>query len=231
MIVIPTYDEKENIKRLINDIKALYPSIHILVVDDNSPDGTGRIVEQLCKKFSTVELIIRKKKGGLGSALILGFKYAMEKNYKNLITMDADYSHEPKQIDSFLRYIAENDLVIGSRYIDGGQIINWSIYRRLLSKLGNIYTTLLTGIPVKDVTTGYNCYNIEKLRQIDIKNIKTQGYVFQIEMKYMFWKKGLRIKEIPITFVEREKGKSKISKRIIIEAFVWVIKHALLNKN
>jgi len=226
IIIISTYNEKENIEELIKEIRKLNKGFHILIVDDNSPDGTGRIADGLAVKHSEVSVIHRPAKLGLGTAYITGFRYALENNYDLIFTMDADFSHQPKYLIDLLEKTKEYELVIGSRYVKDGQIRNWSIHRLILSRGANIYVRMVTGLPVYDSTGGFNCYQRQALEKIELDRILSDGYAFQIEMKYRLWRKGISLKEIPITFIDRSRGKSKISKRIVFQAFflVWKLR-------
>jgi dolichol-phosphate mannosyltransferase len=229
LVVIPTYNEAKNIKRLIEEIFKLDLDINILIIDDNSPDGTGNIVEELVKRDHKINLIKREGKMGLGTAYVAGFKYAIENKYDYVFEMDADFSHDPKEIPNFLEKIKEYDLVIGSRYIKGVNVVNWPLRRLILSYGANIYTRFITGIPIKDSTSGYKCYRREVLESIDLNSIHSGGYSFQIEMNYKTWKKNFKIAEIPIIFVDRTEGKSKMSKKIVREAIYLVWKLRLLS--
>jgi dolichol-phosphate mannosyltransferase len=224
IIIIPTYNEKENIEKLIEEIQGLNKNFHILIIDDNSPDGTGRIADGLAKKYSEVSVIHRSAKLGLGTAYITGFKYALANNYDFVFTMDADFSHQPRCLIDLLEKAKEYDLIIGSRYVKDGQIQNWPLHRLILSRGANFFVRLVTRVPILDSTGGFNCYRKEVLRKMDLGTIISDGYAFQIEIKYKLWKKGFSIKEIPITFIERARGTSKISKRIISQAFLLVWK-------
>jgi dolichol-phosphate mannosyltransferase len=224
LVIIPTYNERKNIEKLLRDIIELYPNINILVVDDNSPDGTGEYVEELGKVDSRIHVLRRKGKMGLGTAYCEGFKYMLENNYEIAVQMDADYSHDPKVIAEFLREIKNYDLVIGSRYITGVNVINWPMRRLLLSYFANVYTRVITGMPIKDATGGYKCFRREVLEAMDLDSIRSNGYAFQIEMNFKAFKKGFRIKEIPIIFVDRVEGSSKMSKKIVREAVTMVWK-------
>lgn len=226
LIIIPTYNELDNIQKLIPDILERYSDIplDILIVDDNSPDGTGEYVSNLSKTNERIKILEREKKLGLGTAYIAGFKYALANNYDYIFEMDADYSHDPKEIRNFLKAIKTHDLVLGSRYVSGVNVINWPMSRLLLSYFANIYTRLITGLPVKDATGGFKCFRKEVLRSINLDNIKSNGYAFQIEMTFKAWKKGFRIGEISIIFIDRVKGNSKMSKKIVREAVTMVWK-------
>jgi len=224
LVVIPTYNEKENIEELIGQVLSVKDTIHILVVDDNSPDGTGDIVERMASSNERVNIIRREKKMGLGSAYIAGFKWALENtDARYVFEMDADFSHDPRAIPNFLEAVKDNDLVIGSRYLKGITVVNWPLSRLILSYSANIYTRLITGLPLKDATGGYKCFRREVLEALPLDRIKSDGYSFQIEVNFLCWKKGFRIKEIPILFVDRRVGISKMNRKIVWEAafMVW----------
>lgn len=226
IVIIPTYNELNNIQKLIPEILEQYPGIHILVVDDNSPDGTAAHVELLSKNDKRINLIRRSGKMGLGTAYVAGFKFALQNNFDAVIQMDADFSHDPKEIRNFLELIPIYDLVIGSRYIYGVRVINWPIRRLLLSYFANLYTRVITGLPVKDGTGGFKCIRREVLESIDLDRIHSNGYSFQIEINFLAWKKKFRLTEMPIVFVDRVKGTSKMSKKIVREAvfMVWKLR-------
>ncbi len=224
IIIIPTYNEMNNIKRLIPEVIKNYEGVDMLVVDDNSPDGTGEYVEFLSKENSRIRVLRREKKMGLGTAYIAGFKYALAENYDLIFEMDADFSHDPKEIGNFLNAVRNYDLVLGSRYLNGVNVVNWPMRRLLLSYFANMYTRLITGLPVKDTTGGYKCFRKEVLAAINLDKIKSNGYAFQIEMTFKAWKKGFRIGEIPIIFIDRVHGTSKMSKKIVREAVTMVWK-------
>ena len=223
LIVIPTFNEAENIERLIDRI--LFQGIKnldVLIVDDNSPDGTAQIVENIAKDEPTVFLIKRPGKMGLGTAYVTGFKYAIEHGYDYVFEMDADFSHDPEEIPNFLRAIESYDLVIGSRYIVGVNVINWPLTRLILSLTANKYTRVVTGLPIKDCTGGYKCFRCEVLENIGLDKIHSDGYSFQIEMNFKTWEMGYRMHEIPIVFTDRIAGSSKMNKKIIREA-IWMV--------
>ncbi len=224
LIIVPTFNELDNITKLIPDLLSRTANPDILIVDDNSPDGTAEFIQQLAVSNDRIHLIKREKKMGLGTAYIEGFKFALKNNYDFIFEMDADYSHDPKEIPNFLNAIQQNDLVLGSRYSNGVNVVNWPMRRLLLSYFANIYTRIITGLPVKDATGGFKCFRRKVLETINLDRVKSNGYAFQIEMTYKAFKKGFRIKEIPIIFIDRMKGKSKMSKRIVREAITMVWK-------
>lgn len=222
LIVIPTYNERENIKRIIPLIKNADRTFNILVVDDNSPDGTAKAVKQMMKRDRTIHLLERPGKMGLGTAYVEGFKYALKKKFDLIFEMDADFSHDPKYLPDFLREIQKNDLVIGSRYVNGISVVNWPLRRLMLSYFASWYVRFITGLPLRDATSGFKCYRRKVLEAIDLDNIHSDGYSFQIEMHHKAWKRGFKLKEIPIIFVDRHAGSSKMSQRIVHEA-IWIV--------
>ncbi len=222
IVVIPTYNEKENIGRLIPEILALDESVEVLVVDDSSPDGTAALVESLAETIPRIHILKRPGKMGLGSAYVAGFGRAIELGADFIMEMDADFSHDPKYVPDFLRLIQAADVVLGSRYVHGVNVINWPISRLILSYGANLYTRLITGMPILDATGGFKCFRKEVLQAIDFRSARSDGYSFQIELNYRCWRKGFRIREIPIVFVDRHSGTSKMSKKIIWEA-VWMV--------
>jgi len=226
LVVTPTYNEAENIERLISEVLSKGRDIDILIVDDNSPDGTAEIVQRLQQSDSRIHLIRRAGKMGLGTAYVEGFKYALSNRYDYVIEMDADFSHNPDEIPNFLLRIREYDLVLGSRYTNGVRVVNWPIRRLMLSYAANVYTRLITNMPVKDATSGFKCFRRSVLESIALDTIRSNGYAFQIEMTFLAWKKGFRICEIPIVFVDRRSGISKMSRKIVYEAalLVWKLK-------
>lgn len=224
LVVIPTYNEKENIRRIISAVLDQGDRFDVLVVDDNSPDGTGEIADGIAAVQPRVHVLHREGKMGLGSAYIKGFKWALaETDAKYVFEMDADFSHDPGALPSFLEAIEDNDLVIGSRYLNGITVVNWPLSRLILSTGANIYTGIVTGLPLKDSTGGFKCFRREVLEALPLDTIRSDGYSFQIEMNFFCWKKGFRIKEIPIIFTDRRVGISKMSRKIIWEAafMVW----------
>lgn len=233
LVVIPTYNESENIPRLIPQVLEQAEGIEVLVVDDGSPDGTGGIVRRMGENDPRVHLLERSAKMGLGTAYVDGFRYALAGNYDFVFEMDADFSHNPNEIPAFLRKAGEADLVVGSRYTNGVRVLNWPMQRLLLSWTANVWTRFWTGIPLNDATGGFKCYRIEVLRGINLDSIRSNGYAFQIEMSYMAWRKGFRLGEIPIVFLDRLAGKSKMSKHIVYEAFfmLWKLRfRGMLNR-
>lgn len=222
LIIIPTYNEKENIAPLIKDIFSVLPSTDILVIDDNSPDKTGEIVESLSRENPRIKLIKRDAKLGLGSAYVAGFQYAVSCGHDFIFQMDADFSHHPRYLAEFLKEAENYPVVLGSRYIRGGKILGWSIFRRILSRLGNFYARLLLGLKIKDLTGGYKCFRGQAIKQILATPLNSEGYIFQIEATFRAYKEGFAVKEIPIIFENRRKGSSKISKGIIFEALLKV---------
>ena len=227
LIIIPTYNESENIELIINKIINVDNSNDILVVDDNSPDGTFNIVENLKDIHDErVFLIKREKKSGLGSAYKAGFKWALDNNYSYIFEMDADMSHDPNEIKNFKVELIQNkfDVVVGSRYLDGVSVVNWPLSRIFLSYFANLYVRMITGMPIKDATSGFVGYNNKALGSLELEEIKFNGYAFQIEMKFKLWKKNFKLKEHQIIFVNRKLGNSKMNQNIILEAIFGVIK-------
>jgi dolichol-phosphate mannosyltransferase len=222
LIIFPTYNEKDNIEKIVHAVLPLDPRINVLIVDDNSPDGTGKIADRLAEQEEKVHVLHRIAKEGLGRAYIAGFKWAIENKYDFIFEMDADFSHGPEYIKNFLKEIQHHDLVIGSRYISGVNVINWPMSRLLLSYFANMYTRIITGMPVRDATGGFKCFRREVLEAINLDEVHSSGYSFQIEMNMRVWKKGYRIKEIPIVFIDRIAGNSKMSKKIMREA-IWMV--------
>jgi dolichol-phosphate mannosyltransferase len=226
LIIVPTYNEKENIERLVNAVLKQHEAIELLIIDDGSPDGTGAIVEQMMTSEPRLHIIKRPGKMGLGSAYVTGFKHALKQDYDYIMEMDADFSHNPDDIPKLLEAAQDNDLVIGSRYCNGINIINWPIERLMISYFASKYVRLITGMPIKDPTGGFKCFNRKVLEKIDLDNIRSEGYSFQIEMNYKAWVRGFKLKEVSIVFTERVDGHSKMSKKIVYEAawMVWKLK-------
>jgi dolichol-phosphate mannosyltransferase len=231
LICIPTYNERDNIERLIARLLALPQDLDVLVIDDNSPDGTGKLVDALAEKEPRVHVIHRPGKMGLGGAYIRGFQWALaETDTKYVFEMDADFSHDPAAVPEFFERIQEADLVIGSRYCNGITVMNWPLSRLILSVGANIYSRIITGLPLHDATGGFKCFRREVLEALPLDRIRSDGYSFQIEMNYHTWKRKFRIIEMPITFTDRLVGQSKMSKRIIWEAafLVWKLRLAAI---
>ena len=218
LVIIPTYNESKNISIIISQIFNVNKDYNILVVDDSSPDGTSDIVVEMQKKYKNLHLIVREGKLGLGTAYCRGFIWGLENKYKKIVQIDADLSHNPKDIPRLIDESEFNDLVIGSRYISGINVVNWPLRRLILSYCANIYSKIITGLPIYDSTGGFKCYNSEVLESIDLQNIKSSGYSFQIEMNFLTWVKGFKLKEVPIIFTDRTVGESKMSRKIVIEA-------------
>jgi dolichol-phosphate mannosyltransferase len=223
LIVIPTYNERHNIGRIIPEILKQDPGIHVLVVDDSSPDGTGAVVSQLMESEPRIHLIEREGKQGLGTAYLAGFRWALsETDAEYIFEMDADFSHDPAALPTFLEMIQHCDLVVGSRYVNGITVMNWPLSRLFLSVFANYYAAAVTGLPVKDCTGGFKCFRRRTLQGLPLSKVHSDGYGFQIELNYHAWKRGFQIREIPIVFTDRVVGESKMSRRIIWEA-AWVV--------
>lgn len=222
MVVIPTYNEKENLEHLVRSILILHPDFFMTIVDDNSPDGTGELADKLAEFSPTMHVIHRSEKGGLGSAYVVGFRYALSTGTDYIIEMDADLSHDPASLNDLVEAIKQYDLVVGSRYLNGVRVEGWPFRRLLLSKFANIYAAHVMVIPVWDCTSGFRCYRREVLEHIDLTRIRSDGYAFQIEMLYYAYTQGFHIKEVPIMFRERAHGYSKISRHVVWEAF-WLV--------
>jgi len=226
IVCIPTYNEMENIERIIDAVHASVPDIHVLVIDDGSPDGTANLVRNRMSTDNRIHLLERRGKLGLGTAYCEGFQYALSQGFELILQMDADFSHDPKELPKFINAASDHDLIIGSRYISGVNVINWPMSRLLLSWFANAYTRTITGMPIADATGGFKCFRAEMLRKINIGAIKSNGYAFQIEMNYRMWRLKSRIAELPIIFMDRVSGTSKMSKNIVFEAafLVWKLK-------
>ena len=224
LIIIPTYNERENLPLLVKEIFSSAPETDVLIVDDNSPDGTGKLADEMHKENPQVQVLHRPGKLGLGTAYIAGFKYAIAHEYDAAFEMDADFSHDPRYLPDFLKAIEDADVVIGSRYVPGGNTPNWSAVRRLISGGGNTFVRFMLGIQVHDCTAGFRCYRREVLQSIDLDTLQSQGYAFQVELTYRVMEQGFKIVEIPIIFMDRRVGKSKMSRKIIVEAFTYVLR-------
>ena len=218
LVVIPTYNEAENIRLIVTAVFAAGPQADILFVDDNSPDGTGRLADAIGQADTRVQVLHKQDKQGLGRAYITGFKWALERHYRYIFEMDADFSHNPVELPKFLEAAANADLILGSRYINGIRIVNWPLNRLILSKGASLYVRLITGMPISDPTSGYKCFRREVLEAINLDRIRSNGYSFQIEMTHTAWKLGFRIVEIPIIFEDRSSGQSKMNATIVREA-------------
>jgi dolichol-phosphate mannosyltransferase len=222
LIIIPTYNESENVDPLLERLLALPFDLHVLVVDDGSPDGTGDLVRAWREKNARVHLLQRPGKMGLGSAYRDGFRYALEHGAEYIFEMDADFSHDPDAIGEFLKEAEHYDVVLGSRYLHGVTVVNWPLSRLILSYSANVYSRIVTGLPLRDATGGFKCFRRRALESVRLDLVKSDGYAFQIEMSFKCWKKGFRIKEIPIIFVDRRAGVSKMNRRIVWEA-AWMV--------
>ncbi len=228
LVVIPTYNERDNIEKLIQEIHRHVPEADILVVDDNSPDGTWKLVEEISRRDPRVHLIRRPGKMGLGTAYVEGFRWALERGYDVIVQMDADFSHSPEDIPRLIREIEKGaDFVVGSRYKNGVNVVNWPLKRLMISYFANVYARFMTGVPIRDLTGGFKAWRREVLESIDLDRIRSNGYSFQIEMNFKAYRKGFKPSEIPIIFYERRSGKSKFSKGIILEAALMVLRLAL----
>ena len=222
LVIVPTYNEAENLPQIVPEILRQDPRLEVLVVDDNSPDGTGDLADRMAQTKTRVHVLHRQAKEGLGRAYLAGFQWGLEQGYQAMFEMDADFSHDPAFLPRFLVAIEDADLVLGSRYATGVNVINWPISRLLLSLGANLYARWITGLPLSDSTGGFKCFRREVLAAIDFSKVRSNGYAFQIEMSFRAWRKGFRLKEIPIIFHDRVEGQSKMSKRIVREA-IWMV--------
>ena len=223
LVIVPTYNERENVARIVESVLAQDPRLNVLIVDDGSPDGTGAIVDEIAAVNPRVNALHRAKKMGLGTAYLAGFKWALARDFAFVFEMDADFSHDPGHLPEFLRAIANADLVLGSRYRDGKvTVVNWPMSRLMLSYAANVYARMVTGLQLYDATGGFKCFRRAVLEAIDLDDVRSNGYAFQIEVSFRAWKKGFRIAEIPIVFTDRTEGESKMSKRIVREA-IWMV--------
>ncbi|NUN69936.1 MAG: polyprenol monophosphomannose synthase [Bacteroidetes bacterium] len=233
LVIIPTYNESQNAENIITEVLQQSEMVEVLIVDDNSPDGTAAIVQRMMETNPRIHLLQRERKMGLGTAYVAGFKYAIQHQFDFIFEMDADFSHNPKEIPVMLGKMDQCDVVIGSRYIKGVNVVNWPMKRLILSYSANIYTRIITGMPVYDATAGFKCYKRKVLESINLDGLRSNGYAFQIETNFMAWRKGFTIKEIPIVFVDRRVGVSKMNKKIVYEAafMVWRLKaRSLFNR-
>ncbi len=226
LVCLPTYDEAENVGPIVAAILAASPELEVLVVDDGSPDGTGRLADAIAAREPRVHVLHRTRKEGLGKAYLAGFAWALERGYELVLEMDADFSHDPRHLPSMLAKAEEADLVLGSRYVPGGGTVHWGLGRRLLSRGGSLYARAILGLPVRDLTGGFKCFRREVLLALDLPSVECSGYAFQIELTWRAVRRGFRVAEIPITFVDRRVGRSKMSRRIVLEAIrkVWSIR-------
>lgn len=222
LVIIPTYNERDNLSPLTDRLLGLGLPLDVLVVDDGSPDGTGKVADDLAQSFPHVSVIHRERRLGYASAVTEGFRAALKQDYSWILQMDADLSHDPASIPALLRAASDHDLVLGSRYIGGVRVIDWEIGRILLSWMSNNYARAITGLPVRDITTGFRCYRRSALEALDLAKLKANGYGFLIEIAYHIWRSGGRLTEVPITFYGRHRGTSKMSKRMILEAAILV---------
>jgi dolichol-phosphate mannosyltransferase len=231
LVVIPTYNESENVRIIVDRLRRAVPAAHALIADDNSPDGTGAIADELAAADPHVHVMHRPGKQGLGAAYLAGFAWGKEHGYDAVVEMDADGSHAPEELPLLLNALADADVVIGSRWVKGGKVVNWPVHRFVLSRGANIYTRVALGMPVKDATGGYRAYRMPVLDKIDVESVSSQGYCFQVDLAWRAQRNGFRVAEVPITFAERERGASKMSSTIIREALwrvtVWGTKHRI----
>jgi dolichol-phosphate mannosyltransferase len=224
LIIIPTYNESENLPLLLAAVFDVQPDVDVLVVDDNSPDGTGDLADALAAEDSRVQVLHREGKQGLGTAYIAGFRWALERDYQRIFEMDADFSHQPKYLQDFLEASESADLVLGCRYMQGGGTEGWSALRQLISRGGNLYARAVLWLPFRDLTGGFKCFRREVLESLDLGSIRSTGYAFQIELSYRAYKRGFKIAEVPIIFPDRTRGESKMSGSIVHEAMLNVVK-------
>ncbi|HEY2204618.1 MAG TPA: polyprenol monophosphomannose synthase [Pseudonocardia sp.] len=220
LVVIPTYDERDNLGSIVGRVLDTLPEAHVLVVDDASPDGTGALADEMASADQRIRVLHRRGKDGLGAAYLAGFEWAMERGYARVVQMDADGSHPPEALPAMLDRLTDADLVIGSRYVPGGSVVNWPRHREVLSRGGNLYSRLALGVQVRDITAGYRLFRREVLAELALDQVDSQGYCFQIDMAWRTIKAGFRVREVPITFTERERGESKMSGSIVREA-LW----------
>jgi dolichol-phosphate mannosyltransferase len=220
LVIIPTYNEVENLRHIVDRVRFAVPEAEVLVADDNSPDGTGEIADELAAADSKINVMHREGKQGLGAAYMAGFAWAQERGFDAVVEMDADGSHAPEELPQLLDALADADVVIGSRWVPGGKVLNWPVHRLLLSRGGNLYTRLALRMPIRDATGGYRAYRMTALDKMDVDTVSSQGYCFQVDLAWRAHRNGFRVVEVPITFAERERGKSKMSSSIVREA-LW----------
>jgi dolichol-phosphate mannosyltransferase len=222
LVVIPTYNERDNLQNIVRRLRRAVPEAAALVVDDGSPDGTGDLADAMAAADPAVTVLHRARKDGLGGAYIAGFAWGLDRGYDVLVEMDADGSHAPEELPRLLAALRDADLVLGSRWVPGGEVRNWPLGRKLLSRGGNTYARVLLGVPLRDATGGFRAFRRETLEGIDYREVASQGYCFQVDLAWRSWRRGFRVTEVPITFVERERGESKMSRAIVAEALVRV---------
>jgi len=220
LVIIPTFQERENLPSIVGRVRASVPEAHVLVADDNSPDGTGKVADELASDDDRVHVLHRAAKEGLGAAYVAGFEWALAAGYDVIVEMDADGSHQPEQLPRLLDALESADVVLGSRWVAGGEVSNWPKSREFLSRGGNMYTRVVLGLPLRDATGGYRAYRAKVLRAFDLTTVRSQGYCFQVDLAWRSWQRGYRVVEVPITFVERVLGASKMSRKIVFEA-LW----------
>ncbi|MDQ1493594.1 MAG: dolichol-phosphate mannosyltransferase [Actinomycetota bacterium] len=220
LVIIPTFQERENLSSIVGRVRASVPTAHVLVADDNSPDGTGKVADELASDDDQVHVLHRAAKEGLGAAYVAGFEWALDEGYDVIVEMDADGSHQPEQLPRLLDALETADVVLGSRWVPGGEVSNWPKSREFLSRGGNMYTRIVLGLPLRDATGGYRAYRAKVLRAFDLTTVRSQGYCFQVDLAWRSWQRGCRVVEVPITFVERVLGASKMSRKIVFEA-LW----------
>ena len=229
LVIIPTYNEVDNLRPIVERVRSAVPDAHLLVTDDNSPDGTGRLADELAAADDHVHVLHRLGKEGLGAAYLAGFAWGIEAGYEVLVEMDADGSHQPEQLPDLLAALVDADLVLGSRWVRGGRVVNWPKSRELLSRGGNLWARIALGIPLRDATGGYRAFRRETLLGLGLNNVASAGYCFQVDLAWRGLKAGYRVVEVPITFVERERGDSKMSRKIVVEALIlttwWGLGH------
>jgi dolichol-phosphate mannosyltransferase len=228
LVCLPTYDEIDNLQPMVEGILAVAPQLEILVIDDASPDGTGRLADELAARDGRVHVLHRAGKQGLGRAYLAGFAWALERDYRLVLEMDCDFSHDPKYLPAMLSAAGEADLVLGSRYVPGGGTQNWGLGRRFISRAGSLYARTILGLSVRDLTGGFKCFRREVLEAIGLDRVECSGYAFQIELTYRAVRRGFQVREVPIVFADRRVGQSKMSRRIVVEAIrkVWAIRFA-----
>ncbi len=230
LVIVPTYNERDNLPPLLKRLMGQPATVEVLVVDDNSPDGTGKLAEEIAEKTPLIHVLHRTEKNGLGRAYLAGFQWALERDYEFIFEMDGDFSHNPDDIPAFLEAAQDADLVLGSRYSHGIRVINWPLKRLMLSMSAGRYVRLVTGMPFSDPTGGYKCFRRRALLSLNLEGVRSNGYSFQIEMTHKLWRQGMRIVEVPIIFTDRFQGSSKMSSKIVREAFVMVWRLLLQNK-